>query len=291
MPDIIISIAALSARLLPMPVKRWLYQIPWLAKGIRRSLNRAVSPGLTEVTVPAGGLKGMRLYLDLQCEKDYWLGTYETDLQAGIADLLKPGSVAYDLGANIGYITLLLARSVGENGRVFAFEALPANQNRLKSNIQLNALDARVTVVPAAVSIRSEPLHFLVGPSGGMGKAEGSAGRQNVDYAETIEVNGIALDDFVFYEGQPAPGVVKIDIEGGEVLALPGMRRILQEQRPILFVELPGPEAASVAWQELGIANYKVCYLSAGYPIVAALEKLDWKTYLVAFPVNPNDQQ
>ena len=124
-----------------------------------------------------------------------------------------------------------------------------------------------------------------------MGKVEGSAGRQKVDYGETIEVNGIALDDFVFHEGQPAPGVVKIDIEGGEVLALPGMRRILKEKRPILFIELHGPEAASVAWQELGDTNYKICYLSTGYPVVAALEKLDWKTYLVAFPVNPNEQQ
>jgi hypothetical protein len=103
-------------------------------------------------------------------------------------------------------------------------------------------------------------------------------------------VNGIALDDFVFQGGQPAPGVVKIDIEGGEVLALPGMRRILKEKRPVLFVELHGPEAASTAWQELGTANYKVCYLSAGYPVVAALEKLDWKTYLVAFPVKTNEQ-
>ena len=115
----------------------------------------------------------MRLYLDLQCEKDYWLGTYETDLQAGIADLVKPGSVAYDLGANIGYITLLLARSVGENGRVFAFEALPANQDRLMSNIQLNVLDDRVTVMPVAVSNRSALLHFLVRALGRNGKSRG----------------------------------------------------------------------------------------------------------------------
>jgi len=290
MSAFIVSLAELSARLLPTPVKRWLYRTPWLAKRIRRSLNDAVSPGLTETIVASGQLKGARFLLDLQREKDYWLGTYEMELQAGITALVKPGSTAYDLGANIGYISLLLARCAGDHGRVYAFEALPANQDRLKQNIQLNSLDNQVIVVPAAVSNRSEVLRFMVGPSGGMGKVEGSAGRHNIEYAETIEVNGIALDDFVYRDGQPAPDVIKIDIEGGEILALPGMRRVLKEKRPVLFLELHGPEAADVTWQELSVAKYRICYLTTGYPEVTALDQVDWKSYLVAFPLREYEQ-
>jgi chemotaxis response regulator CheB len=117
-----------------------------------------------------------------------------------------------------------------------------------------------------------------------MGKVTGSAGRHTVEYVQTIDVDGISLDDFVYLQQKPAPDVIKIDIEGGEVLALPGMRRILKEKRPVLFLELHGPEAASVVWQELDLANYRLCTLEAGYPEVEALEKMDWKSYLVAFP-------
>src|SRR5512138_2025047 len=134
----LLTLASSAARLLPSPVKRAVYRIKPLAKFIRQGLNRAAPHGITQVEVAAGGLAGVRLALDLQSEKDYWLGTYEPELQAAIADLLQPGIVAYDVGANIGYITLLLARAVGENGHVYSFEALPANLERLRTNLELS---------------------------------------------------------------------------------------------------------------------------------------------------------
>jgi len=67
-----------------MHVKRAVYRSPRLARLIRRGLNRAAPQGSAEVTVAAGGLAGMRLSLDLQSEKEYWLGTYEPELQPAI---------------------------------------------------------------------------------------------------------------------------------------------------------------------------------------------------------------
>ena len=278
----ILNSAAIAARLLPMPVKQALYHLPVLSGLIRRGLNRAVDQGLMEVTVAAGGLVGMHLSLDLQTEKDYWLGTYEPVLQNAIQDWVHPGMVAYDIGANIGYLTLLLAREVGPEGQVFAFEALPANLERLAGNLALNKMEEKVSVVNAAVTDRSAPIQFLVGPSGGMGKAAGSAGRQGIAYTETITVSGIALDDFVYNDGNPAPQVVKMDIEGGEVLALPGMKRVLSEAYPLILLELHGPEAARVAWEMLTGAGYEICHMQPGYPLVTRLEELDWKAYVVA---------
>ena len=283
---LILNSAAVAARLLPVPVKQGLYRWPVLSGLIRRGLNRAVDQGMTEVTVAAGGLAGMHLSLDLQTEKDYWLGTYEPVLQVAIRDWVQPGTVAYDVGANIGYLTLLLARQVGADGRVFAFEALPANLERLAGNLALNVMDAKVTVVNAAVTDRSAPTQFLVGPSGGMGKVAGSAGREGIAYAETITVPGIALDDFVYNDGNPAPQVVKIDIEGGEVLAFPGMKRVLSAARPLVFLELHGPEAARVAWEMLAGAGYQICRMQPGYPLVTTFEELDWKEYVVAKKVD-----
>jgi FkbM family methyltransferase len=285
MTNPLLSLTAWLARTLPLEVKRSFYRIKPLATLIRSGLNRAAPLGSTQVIVAAGELAGMALSLDLQSEKDYWLGTYEVDLQAAVADLVEPGMVAYDVGANIGYVSLLLARRVGETGRVFAFEALPANLERLHANLALNDLASRVQVVPVAVVDGDGVVRFRVGPSGGMGKADGSAGRQEVSYQRTINVEGISLDAFVYQHEHPPPAVIKMDIEGGEVLALPGMVRLLVEARPLVLLELHGPQAASRAWGTLMDAGYKICRMSPGYPGVPSLETLEWKSYVVAFPM------
>jgi FkbM family methyltransferase len=255
-----------------------------LTRLIRTSLNQAAPHGLSEVEVASGGLQGTRLLLDLQQEKDLWLGNYEPDLQKAIAELALPGMIAYDVGANIGYLSLLLSLFVGTQGKVVAFEALPENIERLHANLALNKTGAHVQVVPAAVVERTRAVRFLIGPSDDTGKAEGSAGRQKVTYQESIQVEGLSLDDFVYGQGGPAPDLIKMDIEGGEVLALPGMRRILSKKHPILLLELHGPQSAAAAWSACRTAGYRICQASAGYPEVQTVDELDWKAYLVGLP-------
>jgi FkbM family methyltransferase len=278
-----ISLAAWAARHLPTGIKGAIYRCKPLANLVRRELNRAAPEGLTKVTIAAGGLAGLSMILNLQSEKDYWLGTYEPELQESIEKLVKPGMVVFDVGANLGYVSLLLARKVGESGKVFAFEALPSNIDRLRKNLEVSGFSKIVEVVPAAVVDSERPVRFLVGPSGGMGKAEGSAGRQDVLYVQADEVVGLSLDAFVFRMGNPVPQVVKMDIEGGEVLALPGMRRLLNEARPLLLMELHGPEAARTAWKELIGASYRICHMQEDFPEITSLETLKWKAYVVGF--------
>ncbi|MEW5870516.1 MAG: FkbM family methyltransferase [Chloroflexota bacterium] len=290
MKNAVLTFAAWMARLLPLPVKRALYRFKPLAGAIRGTLNRAAPQGQAQVSVAAGELAGARLYLDLHSEKDYWLGTYEPELQQAVLELIRPGMVVYDVGANIGYVSLLLARRVGSGGSVFAFEALPANLERLRANLALNEFAGIVSVVPCAVIDAPRPIQFLVGPSGGMGKAQGSAGRQEFGYAQSIQVEGISLDHFVYSAGNPPPQAVKMDIEGGEVLALPGMRRLLLEQRPLILLELHGPQAGQVVWATLKGAHYRICRMQSGYPAVASLDELDWKAYWVGMPGTPQDR-
>lgn len=281
---IIIQFSAFLADLLPLSFKRALYRIKPLARLIRVMLNRAAPTGLTVVEIASGALKGWRLSLDLQSEKDYWLGTYEINLQAAVSQFVKPGWVAYDVGANIGYVTLMLAKVVGEGGRIFAFEALPENFERLKFNVELNGVSSQVLMIQGAVTAASTPVKFWIGPSGAMGKVAGAAGRSDL-HSESIEVPGYALDDYVFRQGNPAPQVVKIDIEGGEILALPGMQRVLQEHRPVVFLELHGPEAAQISWEKLTAWGYRLAHMLPGYPAITSLDEVDWKAYLVATPL------
>jgi len=282
MSHFFLKIAAEAARSLPESWIQAIYRNPRLARLIRSRLNRAAPHGLVQVQVAAGGLEGVTLELDLQTEKDYWLGIYEPNLQRVIKDWVKPGWVVYDVGANIGYISLLLAQAVQDSGTIYAFEALPDNFTRLQKNIRLNVLEDRIKAVHAAVIDASKPVTFMVGPSSGMGKVVGSAGRQEVVYAQSLTVPGISLDEYVYEAGHPAPQAVKMDIEGGEVLALPGMRRILQEAHPLMLLELHGPESSHVAAQILGDTGYRLYNMAPGYPEVSAGEGLDWKAYLIA---------
>lgn len=278
-----LNLAAWTARHTPARVRGWIYRVRPLARWIRGRLNRAAPRGLTVIEVAAGALAGFRLEIDLQTEKDYWLGTYEPEVQAALKTLVRPDMIVYDVGANIGYISLQLAKLAGARGRVYAFEALPENVARLKLNLELNDLADRVEVLGCAVLDSERLARFLVAPSGGMGKAEGSAGRQDVDYREAIEVPGVSLDGFVYVQEHPAPALVKMDIEGGEALALPGMRRLLLEVHPVMLIELHGPESAQAAWTALTGAGYHICRMQAGFPRVRSLADLDWKAYVAAF--------
>ncbi len=282
MSNLLLKVAAQAARSLPESWIQAIYRSPRLASLIRSRLNRAAPQGLTQVQIAAGSLQGDTLELDLQTEKDYWLGVYEPNLQQAIKDLIQPGWVVYDVGANIGYISLSLAKAVSTAGHVYAFEALPDNFARVQKNIRLSSLQDTITPVHAAVIEASHPVTFLVGPSNGMGKVSGSAGRQEVVYEQSLTVPGLSLDDYVYQQGNPAPQVVKMDIEGGEVLALPGMRRILDEAHPVMLLELHGPESARAARTILMGAGYRLYTMTPGYPEVPEDEVLDWKAYLIA---------
>ncbi len=283
MANLFLQLASWTARIIPSPIKQGLYKLGPLTALIRRALNRAAPRGFTQVTVAGGILAGAPMKLDLQSEKDYWLGTYEVALQTALVRFTPPGAIAYDLGANIGYITLMLAREVGEAGHVYAFEALPENIERLREHVTLNRLEDRITPIHGAVVGTSGPVLFLRGPSGATGKVLGTAGRE-IAPQDRFEVAGVVLDDFVYREGHPPPAVIKMDIEGGEVQALPGMKKILRQARPVLLLELHGPASAQAAWQALTAADYHIRPMTPGAPSVAAWEDLDWKAYLVARP-------
>jgi FkbM family methyltransferase len=283
MKKLLLNLAALAAKILPNPVKQAIYRSKPLAGFIRRRLNRAAPTGLTQVKIAAGDLAGFAILLDMQIDKDYWLGTYEPELQAALRELIPPGAVIYDVGANIGYVSLLLAKATGEQGHVYAFEALPENAERWFKNVSLNGMQARMSLFAGAVTQASGHVRFMVHASGGMGKAAGSAGRDD-KYVSEISVPGISMDEFVYGQDHPAPQVVKMDIEGGEILALPGMPRVLKEARPLMLMELHGPESSRVAWETLTAADYQICWMRHGYPVVPSLEAMGWKAYIVAKP-------
>ena len=111
------------------------------------------------VRVRKGTGAGLRLSLDTRYEAQYAAGFHETALLACLAAHLKPGDVLYDVGAHIGYISLVAARLVGPSGKVFAFEADPENARRIIGHAEMNALP-QVELVGAAVWSERKTLSF-----------------------------------------------------------------------------------------------------------------------------------
>ena len=286
MRTMLLKLAARVAAWLPAGIRKRIYQLGPLTRLIRRSLNQAAPRGLTRVSIAAGLLSGATFRLDLQSEKDLWLGTYESALLDRLADWIKPGMVVFDVGANLGYLAVGFGRLVGPAGEVHAFEPLPLNLDRLRHSINSNEMDDRIQVVPKAVGVAKGEADFLIHSSGGMGKLEGSHGRQ-ADYSGSFRAEVISLDGYV-EEKQVRPDWVKVDVEGGEGAVLRGSTNLLEEIRPGWLMEIHGPEAASEVWQLLEAADYSLFAVSRPDQRLQALGELDWKAYLLALPQERN---
>jgi FkbM family methyltransferase len=140
--------------------------------------------------------------------------------------VLRRGRVVFDIGAHVGFYTLLAAECVGPSGRVIAFEPVPANLGYLRRHVALNRMK-NVSVIASAVSDREGKAWFEEGHSSSTGHIT-DHGRFQVDL--------VALDSLCFRGELPLPDVIKIDVEGAEADVLAGARSVLLQACPILFV-------------------------------------------------------
>jgi FkbM family methyltransferase len=172
-----------------------------------------------------GPLRGKR-WIAGSGNHGYWLGSYEMDKCVRFARSVPPGGVVFDLGANVGYYSMIASFNTGPQGRVFAVEPLPRNLAFLKRHLALNRI-GNVTVIEAAVADRSGTVRFA---------EDASTSRGRIGDQGALEVASIALDDWIDGGRLPAPDLLKIDIEGAELLALQGARKILAAKHPPIFL-------------------------------------------------------
>jgi FkbM family methyltransferase len=158
----------------------------------------------------------------------YWLGSFETDKMRLLQKTIQPNAVVFDIGAHVGYYTLLASQSVGEHGRVIAFEPVPQNISYLQKHMQLN--DCQNTqIIEAAVSDRDGKATFVMGNSSSEGRLADDG---------NIFVKTVCIDSLIEAGQIPPPNLCKIDIEGGEYEALLGARQTITLYQPIIFVAL-----------------------------------------------------
>lgn len=164
-------------------------------------------------------------------------GYYEKEMVNLLQRFLKPGSIAIDVGANIGCHTLPMSSFVGENGHVFAFEPNPRVFARLKANIALNRLD-NVEAFSIALSDKSGSQVFFIPASSehNQGLASLHCDVLNVE-KEEVTTPLTTLDNFAHEHNLKRVDLVKIDTEGHEYQVLLGAYRVLKHFNPILLFE------------------------------------------------------
>ena len=159
------------------------------------------------------------------------LGCYESYESSLFLDAVAGRHDVIDIGAHVGYYTLMAANAIRHTGTVWAFEPHPANFALLRDNIESNDL-SNVFATNAAASDSPGRASLFVAQDGNTG---GHSLAAKPGRSKSIEVRLVRVDDVV------PPGtrisVVKIDAEGSEVEVLRGMRRVLTENRPLLFAE------------------------------------------------------
>ncbi len=205
---------------------------------------------------------GFRMELELDDWVDqhiYATGDYEPYSAHVMRALLHPGDCMLDVGANIGFFSLLAAQCVGAGGRVIAFEPAPDVRARLQRNVALNGASRLASDSNWHIEVRAEAItdqlgdrEFFVGPAQHSGIA--SLRSLGADTACAIKVPGTTLDR-VLRDGTPVH-LIKIDIEGAEARALRGMRRILQECHPHLLVEVSADYLCEMGDSAAGLFSF-----------------------------------
>jgi FkbM family methyltransferase len=188
-------------------------------------LLKFILPKNLVVHIPQGELRGTK-WVIRSGNIEYALGSYEYEERKLFEKVVDSGSIVYDIGAHVGFYTLLASKLVGESGKVVAFEPSPRNLVYLKKHLEINH-HTNVIVIEAAVSDKAGTCLFSEGPNN-------SSGCISEDGALVVKV--VCVDELVMNESLPPPDYVKIDVEGIEYRVLNGMKNVLVNYSPKIFL-------------------------------------------------------
>jgi FkbM family methyltransferase len=215
-----------------------------IAGQILRLPLRAV-PKTATVPILSGPARGIKWSTGAGVA-DFWVGTYETEKAELLVRHVKPGATAYDVGANVGFYTLLVSRLVGPTGRVVAFEPSPRNLGFLRHHLTLNHT-TNVEVLDVAVSDAEGVTRFSV---------DGDPKKSKITDAGDITVRTTTLDRLM---GElPLPDLIEMDIEGAEYAALRGAEQLLRKSSPVIFLSTHGQDVHRACCELLRTLGYKL---------------------------------
>jgi FkbM family methyltransferase len=203
----------------------------------RRTLSNHLPRGFTFQWPYYLGDVSVLIDLSNPIERPMVLGDYEPDVSRVVADFVRSGSYCIDVGANVGTVSLLLAKQVGPHGRVAAVEPGPPYRTRMAANLRMNPrLRDRVIVVASGLADAPGVLHWQADPNAPFNGCLHEAkpwGQSGAVLPVPVET----LDALVSRLGWRGVEFIKIDVEGMEWEVFKGGRGVLQAHRPIVVFE------------------------------------------------------
>jgi len=260
------SIAVISARWTPSVLKRWIHKHKFLSRFARKAFAGVVGFDGNIVEVQTGPLEGIKLVVSQHVSHAHISGSYELETQLAIDRLVAPGFICYDLGASIGYLSLLMARKAEH---VYSFEPAPHALTEFRRHIAANRFQ-NITIVEKAVSDCERFVQF--------GLTDNAYGSRIVDseVGSSLAVTTTTLEAFV--ASNRPPDFIKIDVENEEGRVLEGARSILRESQPLICCELHSVEAAEAVQRILHEYGYKIT-------------TLEGEPFKISGPIIPGDLQ
>lgn len=199
----------------------------WYSKLLRLPLR--LVPGGHVVRIVSGPIRGMR-WITGSATHGCWLGIYEKDTQRVFLNHVHPGDVVLDIGANVGFFTLLASKLVGSEGKVYAFEPLPRNMSILRAHLQANRL-VNVETLPIAAAAIEGTAPFSTGVGHSMGHIS-----RNGD----LSVPTASLDHLLTSSQIATAQFIKIDVEGAEFGVLTGGENLIVQSHPVILLSTHG---------------------------------------------------
>lgn len=195
---------------------------------------------------------GTQMIVDLRVEMEtssFWTGEYEYDVLRRLCSVLRRGDTVLDLGANIGFFSLAFGKQLQRlgGGRVYAFEPVPANFERLSEVVRLNRLEEVIAPRRLALGDREGEIELFTGYQGE--ELTGNAVVMEGAVREYVRANWnerprktesaamVRLDTFAAECGLEQCHLIKADVEGSEYLFLQGAEGLIRRCRPLIYGE------------------------------------------------------
>ncbi len=195
--------------------------------------RKAAPEGMTFVFDKYLGKYSVNIDTRFKVERIMWTGILEEKLVALARKRVRPDDIAFDIGSNVGAISIALADAVGDEGEVHAFEPNPANYARLKANLALNpSLQNRV--ITNNLGLGSEPgtLYWH--------EDSGNPGNGNLDPKGDVACSVVTLDSYCENNDVRKLDFMKVDVEGMELAVFKGGEKTLSRLKPIIYFETLG---------------------------------------------------
>jgi FkbM family methyltransferase len=225
-----------AGRILPLKLRQKIIGDPsepsWISTAMHSTINRLGSEKYPIVRC-GGALKGFRMRLDWARYRSFAYGSWEPELVELISHNVTRGCTAVDVGAHIGYYTLLLSRVVGPAGQVFSFEPLPTNFECLCENLRLNKCD-NVNAVNKAVLDGRRQIHVQLDEDDRLPVDVSLATPGDVG---DLILASVSIDDFLISQTKKVD-FLKVDAEATEDKVLAGAQALISRDHPLILIEV-----------------------------------------------------